>query len=310
MSKQITSGHENSSWVSNILTSTGIERISSTWAENGVVTAIGSTRVNASTADKAGTEVFDNVSVKIGGYHDIELVRVGNQLHAGVVNNHVFVLNSAFVFFGNSVASSHEETVSFFHDVGFVDAGDLGSAVFEGIIKSESSDSFSFSQSRDFQTLDDTWNRLVFFAAVFSFGTLSNDNEVNVLHPGFNAVVRVDMSDMSESIQISVHLHLHAQFVVDSASAGQNVTFKADFVFFDASHGTVDIFSVRVWSEDFGDLLFVEDDWRVDGGEDFFGGGHNFWTDSIAWDQSDFSRSRSADYLSEHDGKKKVFVYL
>ena len=35
---------------------------------------------------------------------------------------------------------------------------------------------------------------------------------------------------------------------------------------------------------------------------------HNFWTDSIAWNQSDFGGSRSGDYLSKHDGKKNVCV--
>ena len=82
------------------------------------------------------------------------------------------------------------------------------------------------------------------------------------------------MCNMCKSIQISVHLHLHAQFVVEGASASQNMTFQADLVLFDAVHGVADIFGVGFWPEHFGNLLFFEDNWRVDGGHEFFGGGH------------------------------------
>ena len=91
---------------------------------------------NTSTTNETGSEVVNDGTVQVGHDHDIELVRVGNELHAGVVNDHVLGLDH-WVLLGDFSESSEEETVTLFHDVGLVDAGDLLSAVSEGVVESE-----------------------------------------------------------------------------------------------------------------------------------------------------------------------------
>jgi hypothetical protein len=59
-------------------------------------------------------------------------------------------------------------------------AGAHLAVVLQGKIKGESNDTFCLGTGRDFQTLDDTGDTLMFKARVLSLGILTDDSEVYV----------------------------------------------------------------------------------------------------------------------------------
>jgi hypothetical protein len=74
-----------------------------------------------------GTDVADDVSVQVWHDHDVELLRLGNQLHRSVVDNHGIEFNSSVSVFllGDSFTCVEEKTISKFHNVGLVDTSDF-----------------------------------------------------------------------------------------------------------------------------------------------------------------------------------------
>ena len=91
---------------------------------------------DTSTTDETGSEVVNDGAVQIRHDHNVELVGVGHELHASVVNDHVLGLDH-WVLLGDFSESSEEETVTFLHDVGLVDAGDLLSTMSESVVEGE-----------------------------------------------------------------------------------------------------------------------------------------------------------------------------
>ena len=77
--------------------------------------------------------------------------------------------------------------------------GDLIFLISRGIIEGESSDSFGFVQSSNFQAFNDTWNRFVFFTTVFSFGSFSDNDKINIVVLAFDSVVRFDKEKVQKS---------------------------------------------------------------------------------------------------------------
>jgi hypothetical protein len=91
---------------------------------------------NASTADETGGEVVDDGAVQVGHDHHVELVRVRDELHAGVVDNHILRFDHG-VQLRHLSESSQEQAVALLHDVRLVDARDLLSAVSKSEVESE-----------------------------------------------------------------------------------------------------------------------------------------------------------------------------
>lgn len=137
-------------------------------------------RDNAWAANKGCTDIRKNSAVQIGHDHDIKLLGPGHGLHGCIVNNHIVDLQSRIVL-GNLVESATEQTVGQFHDVCLVNAGDLLPVVCQGKAKGKFRDTLRFGTSDNFQRLDDTLNRLMFKARVFSLGVLTDDAKVDIL---------------------------------------------------------------------------------------------------------------------------------
>jgi hypothetical protein len=74
-----------------------------------------------------GTDVADDVSVQVWHDHYVELLRLGNQLHRGVVDNHGIEFNSSMSVFllCDSFTCVEEKTISELHNVGLVDTSDF-----------------------------------------------------------------------------------------------------------------------------------------------------------------------------------------
>jgi hypothetical protein len=74
-----------------------------------------------------GTDVANDVSVQVWHDHDVELLRLGDQLHRGVVDNHRVELDSSVsvLLLCDSFTCVEEKTISELHNVGLVDTGDF-----------------------------------------------------------------------------------------------------------------------------------------------------------------------------------------
>lgn len=115
---------------------------------------------DAGTANQTRSNVVDDVSVEIRRHHDIELMRIGHQLHGGVVDNHLLELDS-WIKFSHLFAASQEQSIAQLHDVGLVNGGDLLAVVLGGVVEGELCDSQRLGLGDDFEALDDTGNCLV-----------------------------------------------------------------------------------------------------------------------------------------------------
>ena len=91
---------------------------------------------NTGTTDETSGEVVDDGTVQVWHDHHVELVRVRDELHAGVVNDHILRFDH-WVQLRDLSESSEEKTVALFHDVCLVDAGYLLAAVSKGEVESE-----------------------------------------------------------------------------------------------------------------------------------------------------------------------------
>src|SRR5687767_1625832 len=91
-------------------------------------------RGEAETADKAGTEVADNVAIKVLGNKHVELLRLGDELHTAVVDNDVVRLDVRIV--GRCLVKLLDEhPIGELHDVRLVDGGDALPALLAGHFK-------------------------------------------------------------------------------------------------------------------------------------------------------------------------------
>jgi len=105
--------------------------VSAAGLEHGNFTAHVAAGDDTGATDETGTDVGENTAVKVGRDHDVELLRAGYTLHAGVVHNHV-VGDDTGVVLSDTLDGVAEETVGKLHDVGLVDDGDLLAVVGEG----------------------------------------------------------------------------------------------------------------------------------------------------------------------------------
>ena len=86
-------------------------------------------------ADQAGDLVAQDVAEHVGGHHHVELLGPDDELHGGVVDDHVVRLHPALVLPCDAAAHLQEEPAHHLEDVRLVDDGDLLPAVPEGVLE-------------------------------------------------------------------------------------------------------------------------------------------------------------------------------
>jgi hypothetical protein len=160
--------------------------VSAAGLENGDIAAHVATRDNTGTADKAGTDVGENTTVKVGHDENVELLRAADALHGSVIDNHVVGLDAGVVL-ADTLDGVPEETVCELHDVGLVNTGDLLPVVCKGERVSELGNALRLGASNDLERLDDALDRLVLESRVFTLSVLTDDAEVDVLVAGLVA---------------------------------------------------------------------------------------------------------------------------
>lgn len=180
------------------------------------------------TANKSGTNVGQNATVKVRHNHDIELLRTRHGLHGGVVDNHVVDLEGR-VLLGSLVEGGAEQTIGELHDVGLVNASNLLAAVGEGESKSESGNALRLGAGDDLERLNDTGDALVLEAGVLALGVLTDNAQVDVLVAGLVAGHVLDEGDAGVDVELLSHGNVEA-LVAGAADGGVEDSLEAELV--------------------------------------------------------------------------------
>ena len=221
-------GQDQGSGVSLVLALDVETDVTAARLENGDVTAHVASRNDTGATDKAGTDVGQDTSVQVGHHHNIELLWPGDALHGGVVDNHVVGLESGVVL-GDLVEGAAEKTIGKLHDVGLVDASNLGSTVGEGEREGELGDTLRLGAGDDLEGLNDTLDALVLETRVLTLGVLSDDAQVDVLVAGLVAGDVLDQADGSIDVKLLSHGDVET-LVAGSADGGVKDTLETELV--------------------------------------------------------------------------------
>ncbi len=106
--------------------------------DSGLFTDVGA-RGKAKTAHQPGAQVRENVAEQVGGHHYIELMRVHDQLHAGVIHDH-FLKFDLRILTGDFSGHVQKQAGAGLDDVGLVDSRHLFTPVLLGQLESVTHD--------------------------------------------------------------------------------------------------------------------------------------------------------------------------
>ena len=101
-------------------------------------------QLSARSASVTSRNVIDDIAIEVGHDHDVELVRIGDELHAAIVDDHGFELDVGIVS-GDVFAALEKLPVSQFHDVGFVHGRHFFAPIPHGVVEGEFSDPLALS---------------------------------------------------------------------------------------------------------------------------------------------------------------------
>ena len=120
---------------------------------------------DAEPANESSGEVAHDVTIKIGQQKHVELERIHDNLHAGVVHDEFFVLNFGKLG-GHGANGAQEQAVRELHDVGLVDGVNLFAAVAARVIEAKAGDARGSPFGNDFQAFHNSRDYFVLEAGV------------------------------------------------------------------------------------------------------------------------------------------------
>ncbi|CAF3535552.1 unnamed protein product [Fusarium graminearum] len=172
------------------------------------------------------------------------------------------------------------------HDVGLVDASNLGSAVCEGEREGEPGDTLRLGAGDDLEGLDDTLDALVLKTRVLTLGVLSDDAQVDVLVAGLVAGDVLDQADAGVNVELLSHGDVEA-LVAGSADGGVEDTLEAELVALERSDGLAEGILSAAGALETGNLDLLPLNGDVVGLEDGLDRLGNLGTDTITGDEGD-----------------------
>lgn len=243
-------------------------------------------RDNTGTTDQGSTNVGENTTVQVGHDHDVKLLRAGDGLHGGVVDNHIVDLEGR-VLLGNLMEGVAEEAVSELHDVGLVDASDLGAAVGEGKGKSKLGDALRLGAGDNFEGLNNAGDTLVLKTRVLTLGVLTDDTQVNILVAGLVAGNVLDQADAGVDVELLAHGYVEA-LVAGAADGSVKDTLEAELVATERGDTlTESVLSALTTILNTSDIDLLPLNGDVVGLEDGLDGLGNLGTDTVSGDEGD-----------------------
>ncbi|KAH3661569.1 hypothetical protein OGAPHI_006417 [Ogataea philodendri] len=181
MSQHHCSRQDHSCWIGQVFIFDVQTNVSATWLENCMFSTEVCTWNKTWSPNKSGTNIRQDGTIKIWCHHDIKLLWVRNSLHRSIVHNHVLDFNVGILRRSDILHGSSEQTVTKFHNVGFMNSGNKLSVVFNGKIKSKPSDSFCLVFGHNLQRFHNPRDRLMLETRILTLGVLSHQHEVNIL---------------------------------------------------------------------------------------------------------------------------------
>jgi hypothetical protein len=285
MSQQHATGQKHSSRVGLVLALDVKTDVTATRLENSDLTTHVATRNNTGTTNESGTNVGQNTTVKVRHDHNVKLLRTRDSLHGGVVDNHVVGLESGVVL-GDLVEGAAEKTIGKLHDVGLVDASNLGSTVGESEREGELGDTLRLGAGDDLEGLDDTGDALVLETRVLTLSVLTDDAQIDILVAGLVAGDVLDEGDGGVDVELLTHGDIEA-LVAGAADGRVEDTLEAELVALEGGDGLTEggLGASAVLDTGDGDLLPL--DGYVVGLEDGLDGLGHLATDTVTGDQAD-----------------------
>ena len=155
---------------------------------------------HAESADEACCEVAHHVAIEIRQQQHVELLRIQHHLHAGVVDDHLFVLDVGIL--RRDVADGFQEkSVRELHNIGFMDGVNFLSAFAFGVLESEVRDLRGCFFRDDLQAFDDAGNDFVFQSGIEIFRIFANQNDIHVFKTRFHSGKILDRPDIGVKIE-------------------------------------------------------------------------------------------------------------
>lgn len=196
--------------------------------EDGNIAAHVAAGNDTGTTDESSTNVGEDTTVEVGHDHDVKLLGARDSLHGGVVDNHVVDLEGRELL-GNLVESAAEETIGKLHDVGLVDAGNLGAVVGESKVEGKLGNALRLGAGDDLEGLNDAVDTLVLETRVLTLGVLTDDAQVNVLVAGLVARDVLDQGDGGVDVELLTHGDVE-RLVARAADGGVQNTLETELV--------------------------------------------------------------------------------
>src|SRR6266568_167901 len=235
--------------------------------------------------DESCAQIADNVAVEIFKQQGVVLIRIHDQLHAGVVDD-VFAVEYFRKALGNLAGAAQKQAIGQLHDVGFVDGVDLFAAMLARVFKCEFSDAGRTFFGDDLDAFNDAGDDFMLQSDVFSFGVFADDDEVDTGPFGFEAGKILDGAKVGEEVELLAEGDVDA--FEATANGGGDGALERDLIAFD---GLAEIRG-DVFAEDFkgfgagGEALPLPLD--AGGFEDADDGVRDFGADAVAGDQGYF----------------------
>src|SRR4051794_22035603 len=140
----------------------------------------------ADAADEARSEVADDIPVKVAHDEDVELLRLGNQLHAAIVDDDV-LRRQLGKFLGDGTERFQKQAIGELQNVGLMNASDrLAAAAFRPC-ESKAEKPLAGRLGDDLQALYDARDNLVLDRRVQVFRQFAENEEVHAGEAGFKA---------------------------------------------------------------------------------------------------------------------------
>src|SRR6266702_1041346 len=166
----------------------------------------------AEASHESGAQVGNDVAVKVFHHQHVVLIRIHDQLHAGVVYN-VLAVGNLRIFLRYIARATEKKTIRQLHDIGFVDGVNLLALILASVFKSKAGDAIGSLLGDDLQTLHNARNNFVFKSGIKSLRILPDDDEINV------RIASGDMRQIANGAEIRIKLEALAQFDINAGKA-------------------------------------------------------------------------------------------
>ena len=177
--------------------------------KHGAVVADVAAGNNTQAADQTGGEIAHHIAIEIRQQQNIELLRIEDDLHAGVVHDHFLVFDFGIIG-GDGADGAQEQAVGKFHDVGFVDGVNFFAAFALRVLKGEAGDASGSAFGDDFEAFHDAGNDLMLEAGVEIFGIFADDDHIHIFE------ARFETGQIAHRTKISVEVERFAECDVDT----------------------------------------------------------------------------------------------